>query len=99
MTGPVYGLTALQADCARVIAELTASAGRSPSLAEIAVELDTTTPNVHRLVACLNARGWIEPYAPQAKRALKLTRQPPPLAPYDIALTPTGRRYVETHAA
>ena len=99
LSPPVYGLTPSQADCARVIAALTDFEGTSPSFAEIAAELGIANKSgVHRLVHQLIERGWIDPYELQGKRALRLTRPPPPFNGNPITITKAGRAYLEDAA-
>ena len=103
MTAPIYGLTAAQADCARVIGALTSFEGNSPSYAEIAAELSLqSVGGVHRLVHGLIDRGWIKrpPRLGQMgnRRNLHLTRPPPPFDGNPIAITEAGREYLEDTA-
>ncbi len=110
MTAPTYGLTSAQADCARVIAAMTDFLGNSPTYDEIAAELclSHSKSGVHRLVNDLIERGWIEvchtERAPRwwpisgPRRALRLTRSPPPFPMCAIAITEAGREYLEQAA-
>lgn len=100
MTAPVYGLTPSQADCARVIHALTDFLGNSPSFVEIAAELCLSTgrSGVHRMVHALVDRGWIVPFEPRTKRALRLTRSPPPFNYSASAITEAGQAYLDQAA-
>jgi SOS-response transcriptional repressor LexA len=74
----MMGLTPRQADCARAIEDLTARLGYTPSLDELRQALGLKSrSNVHRLVAKLRERGWLEPAKKYAERALVMTRPAP----------------------
>lgn len=67
-------LTPLQRCCVGVIAEFHAYFGRSPTLGELADELDLSSRSqAHRLVTNLTAKGWLRPHRPHAHFALTLT--------------------------
>jgi SOS-response transcriptional repressor LexA len=90
---PPVGLTALQRDCLLVIEELTAAAnGVAPSFDEIAWELGFSTKSaVARLVAALEARGWLARRRCSSRSLVVLHPLPLPIPdPPELALTASG---------
>lgn len=74
---PAVPLTPRQLEAMRVLAELTDLAGGiAPTLAELAVELDTSSKSaVVRLLNAIEERGWIT-RAPGRARAIIILRRP-----------------------
>jgi len=67
-----YGLTRRQRDVLLVIQELTGTAGRPPSIAEIAAELEIASRSqVHEILRALRTRGWVD-WLPAAARSLRV---------------------------
>ena len=91
-----YSLTPAMADCARVIAELTALEGRPPSYDQIAAELCLNKSRVKDLVYALEERGWLERRG--WDRCWHLTREPPPLDVTPVEVTEAGRAHLEAAA-
>lgn len=80
-----YSLTRAQMTCMQVIQELTdAAGGVAPSYAEISREMDMgSRSGVHRLIAALEARGYLARLPFQARTLTILARLPmPDFTPY-----------------
>ncbi len=87
-------LTPIELDCARVIQEFIAVQGRSPSLAEIAGELDMRSRSgAHKLVTNLRVKGWLTRTGAGNRYSLRLT------APVPMPVTFIDARIVADIAA
>jgi SOS-response transcriptional repressor LexA len=86
------GLTRDQADCARVIAELTAlNGGASPSYREIMEEMGINSKSrISELVGDLEHRGWLVRNRSES-RSLRMLAVPAPAAEYAYDVTAAGR--------
>lgn len=92
------GLTAEQADCARIIAELTAVAGGiSPTYAEICAEMGIGRSQVHWLVTQLEERGWLV-RGPARSRSIRLLAVPEMPPEVEVELTDAGRAFLANAA-
>lgn len=71
-----FGLTPLQRAALQIITELTDETGMPPTLQTIADELELSNRSqAHRLVSCLEARGWIAHMA-RSRQSLTILHRP-----------------------
>lgn len=96
----IYSLTPVQADAARIFAELWVVLGGQPSLREFARELCATKTAAKGLMRRLASRGWLaRVFAPDSQGTYgwswRLTREPPPLPLYELEFTDAGQAWIE----
>ena len=84
----MIGLTPTQMDGLRVIIELKATFGRSPTLEEICHEMGfASRASAKRLVACLEDREALV----RNGREIEVLASPPEIELYEIEITEAGR--------
>lgn len=82
----MISLTPAQADCVRIVGELTDALGRPPSVREVAHELDRGAKSAFDLIERCRERGWIG-------EGMALRRRLPVPPDCDVEITETGAAY------
>ena len=89
-------LTPKQLACAQIIAELTDTLGRPPTMREIAHEFGHASAGSvqNNLIKGLDKKGWLKPRKRGHACQLVLKARPKPIAEFAVDLTDAGREYL-----